>query len=1015
MNKPAGFAMVILSYLLISFRLCGQPSDQWHYPLYLSNMDYWHSRIPVDVNNSSAQDAFGEPLSLIIGKGAGQLHLTGVNASGVRVTDSDGTELLWRITSPGGGLITEGSIPDKSRFILPVTVSAGQEATFYIYCDNQAAWPLGAVLEAERYGKKDNKVSEVVKGNKLHFNIKATQTLSLTAKARNEGWPEDEKWDIRVPVKVFNFGNNKSETLPVYVNMEQVYLRLHNESAQSAPMQLGSKQTKSCFRFENALLFEDQLEPVSEQTIYAYFRRNEKEDLTDSQKDFSRWCNDKRNLISASQASGEITMSSWNQDIIIEQGKTYMFGAMVKCSDLSDGFSIRISFRGKNDTIISGQAASDKITGTSDWKFISGVFRAPEGASSSRTNLSLAETGKVWYKGMIMMKVLEGYSSSMFFDQREADKREELSVWPVNPVVKVFHEDLPPIQVGSMLISAAKNEKEPLQIALRSNKDYSSIRVEVTNPVNSQGHKLDQVTVNLVGYVPIDYPSNYYEKKVPYWYLKVPTEPIGSDGWSGFWPDPLLPLKTFDLKANTTQPVWIEVTVPEGTSAGDYKGQITVYKGETIIKQLPWTVHVWNFTLPEINSFGALYDYRSVHRTPESEKELVSKDISGNDLRNMYLSFMAKHRISSGEINPVPKVKYSNGIVTIDFTEYDKAAAFYFDELKNPFAYLPTNLFYLFGWAFPPSDKFGEKPYPGSYPYQGADRSKLRPEYKKAYQLVLKTFWDHLKEKGWADKCILYLSDEPHEADNTNGKSDDIRIQMKALCDMIHEVDPKIPVYVSTWWYRPEWEGYIDIWGLGFNGEGDYGHYVTAEDMQQITRSGGRIWYTTDGNFCTETPYLALERLLPWFGYKYGAEAYEFWGVNWLTYNPYKYGWHSYIFESQAPGEESWKRYPNGDGYIIYPGQPIGNEALIGSIRLKQVREGAEDYEYLSMLGNLIKKADPVNPALTAAREALQKALDIVKIPCSMGRYSTKILKTPGDVLRVREQVAESIEELTGK
>jgi hypothetical protein len=236
---------------------------------------------------------------------------------------------------------------------------------------------------------------------------------------------------------------------------------------------------------------------------------------------------------------------------------------------------------------------------------------------------------------------------------------------------------------------------------------------------------------------------------------------------------------------------------------------------------------------------------------------------------------------------------------------------------------------------------------------------------------------------------------------------------MKALCDMIHEVDRKIPIYMSTWWYRPEWEGYIDIWGLGFNGEGDYGHYVTSEDMQQITRSGGRIWYTTDGNFCTETPYLAVERLLPWFGYKYGAEAYEFWGVNWLTYNPYKYGWHSYIFESQAPGEESWKRYPNGDGFIIYPGKPIGEDGLIGSIRLKQVREGAEDYEYLSMLGNLIKKADPSNPALTAARQALQQALDIVSIPCAMGRYSTKLLKCPEDLTEAREKVAKSIEALS--
>jgi hypothetical protein len=435
--------------------------------------------------------------------------------------------------------------------------------------------------------------------------------------------------------------------------------------------------------------------------------------------------------------------------------------------------------------------------------------------------------------------------------------------------------------------------------------------------------------------------------------------------------------------------------------------------GNTLLKELPWTVHVWNFSLPVRNSFGALYDYRSVHRMPESDKLPARDKISGNDLRNMYLAFMAKHLVSSGEINPVPEVNYKDGKINIDFTEYDKAASYYFDQLKNSFAYLPVRIFYLFGWAFPPSEKFGEKPYPGEYPYKEADRSELRPQYIKAYQLVLKTFWDHLKEKGWAGRYILYLSDEPHEAENNNSKSNDINIQMKALCNMIHEVDPKIPIYVSTWWYRPEWKGHIDVWGLGFNGEGDYGNYVTAEDMQQITSSGGRIWYTTDGNFCTETPYLAVERLLPWFGYKYGAEAYEFWGVNWLTYNPFKYGWHSYIAESQAPGEKSWKRYPNGDGYVIYPGEPIGQDGLVASIRLKQVREGAEDYEYLAILGKLIEEAGAKGQLVNEAQKAMQKALDIVNIPCAMGRYSTRILKDPDAVFAAREELARNIEAMS--
>ncbi len=1013
MNKSSAVLTGVLALLLFTVKISGQETDNWQYPLYLANMGYWQSRIPVAVNNSSTQDVLGEPISFIIGKGAGQLHLAGEDASGLRIIDSDGTELLWKITSPERGLVTEGSIPDNSGFILPVTIKGGISSTYYIYYDNPAAWPVGAVLEEERYGRKDEKQFGFLKEEALHVEIKATQTISLSEKGKNEEWPCDKKWDIRVPIKVFNFGKSKSEPQPVYVKMEQVYLRLHNNTVQYAPMQLGSKVTKSCFRFENALLFEDPVAATSEQTTYAYFAREEKEDKSDRQKQFSDWCNDKRNLLLKLPSSGEINRIGWTQDITIEPGKTYMFGAMVKCSDISNGISVSIRFKGDNDTIINGQAVSDKIAGTSDWKFISEVFRAPAKVSSARISLKLSEPGTAWYKGILMMKVIEGYASSMFFEQREAHKLEGLTVWHVNPVVKIFHEDLPPSQPESLHLSAAKNETEPLQIALRSNMDCRNMRVEVTQPVNSVGQKIDQVSISLVGYVPIDYPSNYYEKKVPYWYLKYPEEAIGSDGWSGYWPDPLLPPEPFDLKANTTQPVWIEVTVPEGALNGDYTGQIKIFQEETIIKELPFTVHIWNFTLPVRNSFGALYDYRSVHRMPESEKLLVRNDLPGNDLRNKYLSFMAKHRISSGEINPVPTVNYSEGKVTIDFTEYDKAASFYFDNLKNPFAYLPTGIFYLFGWAFPPSEKFGEKPYPGEYPYEQADRGKLRPEYKKAYQDVLKIFWDHLKEKGWADRYLLYLSDEPHEAENNNGKSNDINIQMKALCDMIHEVDRKIPIYVSTWWYRPEWEGYIDVWGLGFNGEGDYGHYVTAEDMKQITRSGGRIWYTTDGNFCTETPYLALERLLPWFGYKYGAEAYEFWGVNWLTYNPYKYGWHSYIFESQAPGEESWKRYPNGDGFIIYPGKPIGEDGLIGSIRLKQVREGAEDYEYFSMLGNLIKKADPSNPALTAARQALQQALDIVSIPCAMGRYSTKILKTPDEVIIARENVAKSIEALS--
>jgi hypothetical protein len=202
-NRTAIFA--ILCLFLISSGAEGQGSDKWHYPLYVANMGYWHSRIPVYFRNSSTNDMYGKPVRLTIGKGKDELHLA--------------------------------------------------------------------------IGKEDD----------LYFEILPTQTKSLSEKGANETWPSDAKWDIRVPVKVLSFGETKSETMPVYVKMQQLYLRLYDKNILNASMQLGKKSDARYFRFENALLFEDQIEPVTEQTVFAYFSGNEKESSSDNKKEFCRW------------------------------------------------------------------------------------------------------------------------------------------------------------------------------------------------------------------------------------------------------------------------------------------------------------------------------------------------------------------------------------------------------------------------------------------------------------------------------------------------------------------------------------------------------------------------------------------------------------------------------------------------------------------------------------------------------------------------------------------------------
>ena len=47
----------------------------------------------------------------------------------------------------------------------------------------------------------------------------------------------------------------------------------------------------------------------------------------------------------------------------------------------------------------------------------------------------------------------------------------------------------------------------------------------------------------------------------------------------------------------------------------------------------------------------------------------------------------------------------------------------------------------------------------------------------------------------------------------------------------------------------------------------------------------------------------------------------------------------------------------NGEGSLFYPGADAGIAGPVASIRLKQIREGLEDYEYLKLLADHGQKA----------------------------------------------------------
>ena len=896
---------------------------------------------------------------------------------------------------------------------------------------------VGTVLRGTGTAWFDDVQLECLDPPRLSAKASAAERLSLREVGPGAAWRDGEvRRDHRVPVRVMSFSDRPGKTALVCTDLAPLASRLRGRlDAMSIAVSGGAKPVPH-YVVDDMLLFEGETPARARCTYHVYVAQGKP--APGDGGAYARLVESPRNLVrNAGFESGDAlpddwpggvegkapngattrlveggrlgkrcvrvrvphgaqpAWTGWHQNVAVEPGKTYLFAGWVKCEDVRGTVQLHAHYRNATgDLCESAQYASAgrHLSGTHGWTLMSGRFTMPPDIAAFQLHLTMNATGTVWHDGVVLVEVMRASAGPP--EARPAATLPALTVWPVNPVVKVFQSDGAPREIPALRISAARNEKEPLQLAVRSPVPVKGVRIEVDPPSRAGGGRLGDVETCLVGYVPIDHRTNYYRSESPAWHRKVPSHPGGSDGWPGMWPDPLLPRHTFDLAPHTTQPVWVTVSVPKSAAAGDYTGAVRLVAGGKTVATVPLTVRVWDFALPEESHVKAVYDVRlhgSWWRDGVADLGVF---------RRRFWSFMAERRLCPDQVEPPPRMTYRDGKVTADFTAYDEAAEYYFNVLKLPHTYAPR-LFYVFGWAHPPKKVCGEAPYPGEYPYADADRAVLRPEYKRAYQACLKVYWDHMKAKGWADRVVLYISDEPHD------RHEHIRRQMKALCEMIHEVDSRIPIYSSTWRHQSEWDGAIDIWGIGHYG------VVPVPKMAGLLAAGDRLWFTTDGHMCTDTPYCGIERLLPHYCFKYGVEAYEFWGIDWLTYNPWEFGWHAFIHQSDSPGSSYHVRYPNGDGYLAYPGGPVGHDGPVSSIRLEQAREGVEDYEYLYLLRSLVEKAKAAGGDAGEGEAALERAGALVAIPNAGGRYSTRFLPDPDAVPRLKDALGRAIEGLS--
>ncbi len=103
---------------------------------------------------------------------------------------------------------------------------------------------------------------------------------------------------------------------------------------------------------------------------------------------------------------------------------------------------------------------------------------------------------------------------------------------------------------------------------------------------------------------------------------------------------------------------------------------------------------------------------------------------------------------------------------------------------------------------------------------------------------------------------------------------------------------------------------------------------------------------------------------------------------------------------------ESYRGF-NGDGRFLYP----GDNGPVSTIRLENLTDGLEDYEYFWVLRDLTERLDRHELGQTATgRALLESARMCLAVPESTIASLTKFTTDPRELARIRERVADSIE-----
>ena len=454
-------------------------------------------------------------------------------------------------------------------------------------------------------------------------------------------------------------------------------------------------------------------------------------------------------------------------------------------------------------------------------------------------------------------------------------------------------------------IRLAKNEIECAQMVLASETAREGLTVEVSDFVNGDA-KLT--------------PTLYYG----YYFDDVEGQSIV---------DPIPELQgPIDLTANKSQLFLIKVKSTKNTPAGQYTATLTVKdKDGKEIKKANVYAYVWDFALPDASNVKTLGDlgWWSIYA---ADPQLYSGD-DGLGYK-YYYDLLLENKFNAYNMPYVDEAEYNNRAVISAYLDDPRVQAF------NPI---------------------------------GFSKAPTTENITRAYNFLS-------QKEEWLEKAYFYTVDEPMD----KAKLDTVRNHANLIKSIWGDNYKLITPMHWNSLYDREYKldafeyvkGYVNVWcphTFFFNTYADkqanplltYRCYKKVEEnlgtfperMAEEQEKGNEVWW-----YVTRYPHypeitLSISdpavdhRIMFWQQKLYNVDGFLYYSVNdWYGggSSQHDWGWNA----KKEVSTDSFTPYTvYGNGVLLYHGGKVGRlHEAVESIRLEQIRDGIEDYDYFVLL-----------------------------------------------------------------